>query len=487
MSLNPRVPDFFKTIAFRLTVWYAGIFSVSSCVVFGLFYFLAAQTIMDQIDQELQDKAGFFSTVIRRNGIIGAQNLAVIEAQAAGEKLIFFRLLYPTGEVFATSHMSYWKDVSIDRASIDRLMHKRVPVFTTIRVPEVPERQTQKARIMYTFVAHNVILQTGLAMEAYARFISGFQKIFSISFGFVILFSAVSGLFLARQALAGVTAITRTANTITGSNLDLRVPETGSQDELDLLAVTFNGMLDRISDLVKSIREMSDNIAHDLKSPLTRIRGFAELALIDQDKPDDVEAYRAMAANTIEESDRLLAMINTMLVISRAEAGESDFKIAPMDLSEMIRDACELFVPVAEDKDICFTYEVPEGVEVEADAPMLQRAFSNLIDNAVKYTPSGGSVQVAMEVRPAAEREDGQEVFIRVADTGPGIPPGAREKIFERFFRAESSRTSPGTGLGLSLARTIIRQHGGDITVGESRGGGSVFSMRLPFGNCRNN
>ncbi|MCG8615466.1 MAG: HAMP domain-containing histidine kinase [Desulfobacterales bacterium] len=482
MSLNPRVPDFFKTIAFRLTVWYAGIFSVSSCVVFGLFYFLAAQTIMDQIDQELQDKAGFFSTVIQRNGIVGAQNLAVIEAQAAGEKLIFFRLLYPTGEVFATSHMSYWKDVSIDRESIDRLMHKRVPVFTTIRVQE---REAQKARIMYTFVAHNVILQTGLAMEAYARFISGFKKIFSISFGFVILFSAVSGLFLARQALSGVAAITRTANTITGSNLDLRVPETGSQDELDLLAVTFNRMLDRISDLIKSIREMSDNIAHDLKSPLTRIRGFAELTLIDQEKPDDVDAYRTMAANTIEESDRLLAMINTMLVISRAEAGETDFAIAPMDLTAMIRDACELFVPLAEDKDISFLYEVADGVHVEADAPMLQRAFSNLIDNALKYTPAGGRVQVSMDVRPAADGDSGGDVFIRVADTGPGISPDAREKIFERFFREESSRTSPGTGLGLSLARTIVRQHGGDITVGTPPGGGSVFSLRLSIENCQ--
>ncbi len=276
MSLKQRMPDFFRTIAFRLTVWYAGIFSISSCVAFGLFYFLATQTILDQIDQELIDKAGYFRTVIQRNGIVGAQNLAVIEAQAAGEKLIFFRLLYPTGEVFASSHMSYWKDISIDSATIDRLMHKRVAVFKTARVSD----QEQKARIMYSFVANNVILQTGLAMEAHSRFISGFKKIFSISMGFVILFSAVSGMFLSRQALSGVKAITRTANTITGSNLDERVPETGSQDELDLLALTFNRMLDRISDLVKSIREMSDNIAHDLKSPLTRIRGFAELSLI---------------------------------------------------------------------------------------------------------------------------------------------------------------------------------------------------------------
>ncbi len=482
MSLKKRMPDFFRTgflkvgffrtIAFRLTIWYAGIFSISSCVAFGLFYFLATQTILNQIDQELMDKAGYFRTAISRNGIVGAQNLAVIEAQAAGEKQIFFRLFYPTGEVFASSHMSYWKDVRIDNTLIDRLMHSRVPVFSTVQIAG----QEQKARMMYTFVAQNVILHTGLAMDAYSRFLSGFKKIFSISMGFVILFSAVSGMFLARQALFGVAAITRTANTITGSNLDERVPESGSKDELDLLAVTFNRMLDRISALVKSIREMSDNIAHDLKSPLTRIRGFAELALI-QEKPGDIESYRAMAANTIEESDRLLDMINTMLVISRAEAGEGGFEFSPMDLSNMVLEACDLFVPIAEDKQITLTHDVEEGVEMEADAAMLQRAFANLLDNALKYTPQEGMVHVSME------NQDSEWVVIRVADSGPGIDPENTEKIFDRFFRAESSRTTPGTGLGLSLAKTIVEQHSGQISVAPHVQGGSVFTITLPYRN----
>ncbi|WDP93132.1 MAG: HAMP domain-containing protein [Desulfobacter sp.] len=465
------MPDFFRTIAFRLTVWYAGIFSISSCVVFGLFYFLATQTILDQMDQELMDKAGYFRTVIRRNGIVGAQNLAVIEAQAAGEKQIFFRLLYPTGEVFASSHMSYWKDVALDDQAIDRLMKKRVPVFRTVQI----KGQDQKARMMYTFVAHNVILHTGLAMDSHSRFLSGFKKIFSISLGFVILFSGASGMFLARQALSGVSAITLTAHTITGSSLDQRVPETGHGDELDLLAHTFNRMLDRISALVKSIREMSDNIAHDLKSPLTRIRGFAELALV-QEGGGDLDTYKSMAANTIEESDRLLDMINTMLVISRAEAGEEQFSLVPVELSRMIEEACDLFVPVAEDKTIDFTYAVAPEIQIKADAPMLQRAFANLLDNALKYTPEKGAVHVSLE-------EGAEAVIIRVADTGPGIDPDCLDQIFERFFRAESSRTTPGTGLGLSLAKTIVEQHGGMLCVENRTPAGAIFTMRLPYRN----
>jgi len=463
---------FFRSIAFRLTVWYAGIFSISSCVAFGLFYFLATQTIMNQVDQELLDKAGYFCTVISRGGIVGAQNLAVIEAQAAGEKQVFFRLLYPTGEVFASSSMSYWKDVRINKEMMDRLMKSRVTVFNTVHIAG----QKQKARMMYTFVAPNVILHTGLAMNAYSRFLSGFKKVFSISMGFVILFSAVSGMFLSREALYGVAAIRATANSITGSNLNERVPESGSGDELDLLAVTFNRMLDRISALVKSMLEMSDNIAHDLKSPLTRIRGFAELALIHE-TPGDIESYRTMAANTIEESDHLLDMINTMLVISRAEAGEAEFECAPVDLSAMIIDAWDLFVPLAEDKQITFTRQVDKTLWIQGDAGMLQRAFANLIDNAIKYTPEKGHVHLTLRVC-------GKElVEIQVKDSGPGIDPQNRKKIFERFFREESSRTTPGTGLGLSLAKTIIEQHAGTISVRSCEEGGSAFIVALPYRN----
>lgn len=200
MSLKPKVPDFFRTIAFRLTLWYAGIFSISSCVAFGLFYFLATQTIQDQIDQELMDKAGYFRTAIQRNGIVGAQNLAVIEAQAAGEKSIFFRLLYPTGEVFASSHMSYWKDITIDHDIIDRLLQSRAPLFRTAQVAG----HDQKARIMYTFVAHNAILQTGVTMTAHTRFIKAFKTVFGVSMAFIIFFSAVSGFFWPARPCPGL-------------------------------------------------------------------------------------------------------------------------------------------------------------------------------------------------------------------------------------------------------------------------------------------
>jgi len=459
----------FNTIAFRLTLWFTGIFTICAGVTFVLFYFFATQIIHEQIDQQLLDNASKFSASIQRNGLMGARELAVLEAQAAGEKVIFFRLVYPTGEVFASSHMSYWQDVHVSKLALRNLIMKKDNIFETIQIP----LSDQKARILYSYVAKNAILQTGIAMDFSAKFISAFERVFTGAMGFIIIFSALSGWLLIQKAMAGVTTITKTAQNITGNNLDARVKGTGNRDELDLLAITFNSMLDRIEELVKSIREMSDNIAHDLKSPITRIRGFAELALINE---GNLEEHKSMASNTIEESDRLLDMINAMLVISRAEAGEGDFEFKITNLSVMIKDACDLFTPLAEDKNILFTQDIEGQLDVFVDIRMLQRAFSNLLDNAIKYTPENGEISVAAFVK-------NQEVVIQIKDTGIGIAMDCFEKIFERFYRAESSRTSVGTGLGLSLARTIVRRHKGDISVSTRKNQGSVFTVTLPFNN----
>ncbi len=463
------MPQLFNTIAFRLTLWFAGIFTICSSVAFILFYFLADQTIQKQVDQELLDKASKFSTIIRRNGLIGARELAVVEAQAAGEKVIFFRLVYPTGEVFASSHMSYWKNVSVNQHAVQSLIVNKINLFETIDISS----KHKKARILYSFVAPNAILQTGIVMDMSDTFLSAFKKVFMSAMGFIIIFSAVSGWLLIRKALSGVSKITDTAQNISGNNLEARVSGTGSKDELDRLALTFNSMLDRIEELVKSIREMSDNIAHDLKTPIARIRGFAELALIHE---ENFENYRTMASNTIEESDRLLDMINTMLVISKAEAGKGEFDFQQIDLSKMIQEACDLFEPLAEDKTISFDTSIESHIMITADIKMLQRAVSNLLDNAIKYTPSGGRVSVTVE-KPE------ENVAIKIKDTGIGIHAANFEKIFDRFYRADASRTTSGTGLGLSLARTIIRRHHGDITLKSDLKKGTTFKITLPYRN----
>jgi heavy metal sensor kinase len=275
---------------------------------------------------------------------------------------------------------------------------------------------------------------------------------------------------MARRALAGVEAVTRTARQISEGSLKQRVPVKKYQDEIDQLAITFNQMLDRIQTLVTGIREMSDNIAHDLKSPITRIRGISEVTLTTG--ASDKE-YETMAASTIEECDRLLDMINTMLVISKTEAGVNKLDTQEIDIGAVVRDACELFRSTAEDKDLRLVYDVPGNFSISGDTRLIQRMIANLLDNAIKYTPAGGSIEMTVSTVDDA-------AAIKVKDTGIGISEKDMPRIFERFYRCDPSRSEAGIGLGLSFARAIARAHGGDIKVASTPDQGSTFSVTFP-------
>jgi heavy metal sensor kinase len=252
--------------------------------------------------------------------------------------------------------------------------------------------------------------------------------------------------------------------------LEERVPVKPRGDEIDQLATTFNQMLDRIQTLVTEIKEMSDNIAHDLRSHITRIRGAAEVTLTTG---RSLNEYESLTAGTIEECDRLLDMINTMLMISKTESGVNIPSREEIDLGKLMREACELFGPSAEDKGVTLTCKAPDGTRLFGDAQMIQRMLSNIVDNAIKYTPAAGAVTVSL-----SQRDD--QVFVSVNDTGVGISPDDLPRIFERFYRCDQSRSKPGIGLGLSLARAIARAHGGDITAASIPDQGSTFTINLP-------
>jgi heavy metal sensor kinase len=400
-------------------------------------------------------------------GFEAVKNDAVIEAQAAGIKKVFFRLLSLKGQVFSSSNISYWKDININEEAIKKLLQGSSHVFETITIPG----HKHKVRILYAFLNPSIILQVGQAMESYSRFLDAFKGIFITTMTCLIILAAGVGWFMARRAVSGVEAITQTAQTISGGTLGKRVPVKTRGDEIDQLAMTFNQMLDRIQSLVIEIKEMSDNIAHDLRSPITRIRGIAEVTLTNS---KSIGEYENMAASTIEECDRLLDMINTMLMISKTESGVDKLSYEEINLTGLVREACELFEPTAEDKKVTLNCDVPQKSHLVGDNRMIQRMISNLLDNAIKYTPSGGVVSVSVS------ENDGRDVTITVQDTGIGISPNDLPRIFDRFYRCDQSRSNPGIGLGLSLARAIARAHGGDITATSTPNQGSAFTVALP-------
>jgi len=465
MSLRKRI-SLRNTLAFRLTLWYAGIFTVSSCVAFLLFYTLITSWIRDRTDQELLGQVNRFSTLLAAEGIEAVKNGAVIEAQAAGVKKVFFRLLSLNGQAFSSSNMSYWKNITVSGTAIKELLRGSNPVYETITIPD----RKEKVRILYALLSRSIILQVGEAMESYSRFLDAFKGIFIITMTFLIFVAAGIGWFMARRAVSGVEAVTRTAQRISGGTLEDRVPVKTQGDEIDQLAVTFNQMLDRIQTLLTEIKEMSENLAHDLRSPITRIRGIAEVTLTNG---KSLSEYESMAANTIEECDRLLDMINTMLMISKTESGVDKLSSEEIDLAGLVREVCELFEPPAEDKGVTLSCNVPVRSHLVGDTRMIQRMLSNLLDNAIKYTPSGGTVTVSVS-------EDDTRVIISVKDTGYGISPSDLPRVFERFYRSDQSRSQSGIGLGLSLARAIARAHGGEITGTSTPNQGSTFTVTLP-------
>jgi signal transduction histidine kinase len=285
----------------------------------------------------------------------------------------------------------------------------------------------------------------------------------------VTLLGVPIGWFMAKRALRGVQEITRTAAEIAYGNLDKRVAVHSGGDELNTLAQTFNTMLDRIQALILGMRQMSDNLAHDIRSPLGRIRAHAELALANDTADFDVDS---VAATAVEECDRLLEMVNTTLDIAEAEAGVVVLRHTTVDLVDLVHDAVDIFQPVAEDRQIAIAVDSPDHCLIDGDRQRLQRVVANLLDNALKYTSSGGRVTLRLIAHA-------QRVKLSIEDTGIGIAAEDFPHIFERFYRCDRSRSEHGSGLGLSLAQAFVRAHGGNIGVESSPGDGSTFTVEL--------
>lgn len=307
----------------------------------------------------------------------------------------------------------------------------------------------------------------------------GFSAIIVQSFLFgvlgIIVFSVIAGGVTARRVLKRIDTIRDTSTKIMSGNLSERVPITKRNDEFDGLATNLNAMLDRIEQLLQGLKEVTDNVAHDLKTPLTRLRNQAETALRDGSSD---EARQQALETTIAESDRLIQTFNALLMIARAEAGAPSGALTDVDVSAVVADVAELYGPVAEDAGIVVETAIADRVTLRANRELIGQAMVNLLENAVKYAKpdGGGTGRITVGLRPAENR-----VLIEVADNGPGIPEEDRKRVLERFVRLEKSRSESGSGLGLSLVDAVARLHGGMFRI-EDNAPGVRAVIDLPGG-----
>ena len=462
---RPGQPRVWRLLAFRLTVWYGGVLAVAAGASFAIGYAVVVSAMRARTDVDLTREAERCADAFRSDGPAGLQRQVEADARAIGTNDIFFRAYDRAGRPIAASDLATWSDTALPPPVVGPPAdaygaghHRRLRVLT-VRLP--PARS-------------GGALQVGVTVQDDQRVVEEVRRTVGLILLGMIAVAVPVGWVLARRALAGVQRVTNTANEISGGALGHRVPLSGSGDEVDQLAATLNRMLERIQTVVEGMEETNDNIAHELRSPVTRIRGLAETTLTGR---SEVGHYQAMAASTIDECDRLLAMINTMLDIAEAAAGVMSLARGPVDVQGLLREVAELFEPVAAERGI--RVELPDdpaaAVRALADEPRLQRVVANLVDNAIKYADAGGTVTLSAETGDA-----GRAVTVTVTNTGPGIAPADLPNVFKRFYRADRGRSGRGNGLGLSLAQAIVQAHGGRLTVASRPGERTAFVVTLP-------
>jgi signal transduction histidine kinase len=276
-----------------------------------------------------------------------------------------------------------------------------------------------------------------------------------------VVLALVGGSMMSRSMVRRLETINETSREIMQGDLSRRIPTKGSGDDFDQLTDNLNSMLDRIELLMEDVRRVSDNIAHDLRTPLSRLRQHLEMLKMHNTSD---EQQRESVEQALTEADGLLATFNALLRIARIESAARRAGFADVDLAALARDVAELYEPLAEDKQQRFTTTVQDAVHIDGDRDLLFQAVANLIDNAIKYTPAGGEIELILQAHDKSAR-------IIVADNGPGIPSEARDQVLQRFFRLDTSRATPGSGLGLSLVAAVAKLHRAQLLLTDNRPG----------------
>ncbi len=335
-------------------------------------------------------------------------------------------------------------------------------------------KKSYHAAVRFYDLPGNFRLLVGRDLQEQSRFHDLLNQALRLWLGVMVVVAAITWFFVNQRVLKRIDGMTRTSETLMNGDLSDRLKVTGNGDEFDRLAVNLNTMLDRIEDLMKGLKEVSDNIAHDLKTPLTRMRGRVE-AHLRQDKGPNVN--RGALEEVLVETDEIIGIFNALLRISRVEAGSSGARQNPVNLTQITHDICELYEPVAEMEEVGFEADLEDGVQVTGDRELLSQAIANIIENALKYgRPEDDAVSQKIRV---TLRVEGETVFVEVSDNGRGIGEEQREYVCDRFVRLDESRTEPGSGLGLSLVKAVMSLHSGGLQL-ESAMPGLKVVLSLP-------
>ena len=468
MSLS----NIFRSSTFRLSLIYLFLFGCSVTAILSFVYWTTVGFISRQTDQAIESEIDGLVEYYRSRGLANLRRQ--IERRANNQRQSLYVLA--TGDLVPVAgNLDLWPSDTMDPSLATFGSHavtldlwpqvmageKIGWIDFSFERPSGEKTEIHQARARHLVIDDGFRLLVGRDVHERREFEQRLRDSLIWTVGLILSLGLLGGATMSRNMLNRIDGINRVSRDIMMGDLGRRLPVTGNQDELDRLTHNLNAMLDQIERLMTGMREVTDSVAHDLRSPLNRLRTRVEITLMEA---GSVESYRDALESTVAEAEGLLHTFNAMLSIAQAESGVQREGMTDLDVASLTRDVAELYEPAADDKGLRFSIEVEDGLTVRGNRHLLSQALSNLLDNAVKYTPTGGAVGIV-----AKAGTDGIELVIE--DTGPGIGAADRERVFERFVRLESSRSSPGSGLGLSLVRAVARLHGAAISLDDNRPG----------------
>ena len=444
-----RTLSILRTQAFRIVFVYVAVFALSVSALLAFTYWNTERALDAQTDQIIGAEIAGLSEQYQRLGLRGLADVVMSRSANGGPGL--YLLLDRAKQPIAGNLDGMPQNVNRQGAEVEFDYERRVEGNL--------QRRRARGRLFQLMGGFELLV----AQDVHERFLT--EKLFSTTLpwtvGLMLLLGLVGGGLMSRNMLRRLDQINRTAGDIIAGDLSRRVPVTNAHDEFDALAESLNRMLDRIQRLMSGVREVTDSVAHDLRTPLTRLRNRLEDTLRHQGA-ESGQAGEIEAA--MRETDQIITTFNALLLIAEADSGVMRGAMARIDLVPIADDMAELYAPLAEENGVTLEIKPAGATVIEGNRSLISQALANLIDNAIKYTPKGGHIAVSTTMTP-------QGADLTVADTGPGIPPSQRAHVIERFVRLETSRNSPGTGLGLSLVAAVARLHGARLTLDDNAPG----------------
>jgi len=439
-------PKILRSSAFRLAIGYVALFAVSAILLLAFVYWLAASYMLRQADETIEAEIEGLAERYRLSGLTGltASIRERLDRRPQGSSIY---LLTDAAGAPIVGNLNRWPPAEPDQSG-----------FLDFELVAGPGEPPHRARAKPFVIRGGFQLLVGRDLEELESVRSLLLRTMAWGLALILALALLGAVVVSRSRIRRIAKIDEVLGEVMAGDLSRRLPLEGTSDDIEDLAEKLNRMLGELSNLVEGVRRVSDSIAHDLRTPLARLK--TRLERLRKGRPEEEEIGQA-----IEEADRLLAMFGAVLRIARIESGERGrAAFAEVDLTSLVDDVAELYRPVIEEKGSRLSIHNAPSVLVRGDRDMLFQAVANLVDNAIKHTPGGGRIEISL-----APRDGGAAIV--VADDGPGVPPEEREKVRERFYRLDHSRTTPGAGLGLSLVSAVAARHGGELRLEDNAPG----------------